>query len=931
MTCRHVSDLKIVVAPSSHAAVSIRTALARSGTPLINIEAVTPTGLARHVWKAVRPEDGAKYISRSAAEYVLGSLAGQQSSEQFDLLRNSVSTVFESIQLDKLRGRSLQELSQRAMNATQESYAALFLQYDDYLKSTAKLDDGDIRILSQSLVDQFVDQRHVGLVALCDMADLTESDASLIAKLGEQSFVRCLIGSGNRKSSRLPNWAYPQDSTLKDDLSTQAILEDPVIQLIQAGTRREEVRSVLADIVRGDVPFDQIELAYTDAGAYEGEIVSACERFGIPWQSGLSSSPIDYRLSGLLRSYSEWIYSGYETRLLVEMLRGQLLDVSHLEVVSGDIASAFDAFPIGLKRMCDSAIWQVIEEKASGRNVRSAQLNALKLFVNLFSDFVVPQKLSFYEYKNRFIRLTELFAGSYANCEQVSDLLASHYSFGAKLDQLVTDATWIAKRVIQGIPRSNSSHSSGIWVLPIHDAGYGSAGKVYVLGLDDQASSDAGESLDIEYSLIPDANFRPNNTTNEFVSIRLVAKELYRRYSSNLVLSIPGYDLSSGRTLFPSSSLIELTTTTELSPKRRSNWLDMADALAGRKEFSSFEVYPSLRYGKDAELHRLSDSWTEYDGVLNVPTDWQIKSTSPSKLETLSACPYRFFLSSVLSVRVPENSNDVWITSREEGTLVHQLFEKHTRGRIDQQIGLEEGQKKALLNLLEDELKRFARLMEGNAEALVARKLKELQASIALYFQHEQENEGSYLPVAVEYSFSNYPDSDAKPCTVSVSTGPISLSGRLDRLDKTSSGNYVITDYKTGSFNGFTSKELRQLTEHLQWAFYAFMVENSTGIAVEKFEYFFPSKRGAGLKREVAAPSREEVIGIIEDLSVRFASGYFIQAAGQNACKYCDFKTICGDLTERKAQISSKFLSPRDSLTPAFSTWKPREKIKGDD
>lgn len=929
-----MSDLKIVIAPTSHAAVAIRTALARSGTPLINIEAVTPTGLARHVWKAVRPEDGAKYISRSAAEYVLGSLAGQRSSAEFDLLRNSVSTVFESIQLDKLRGRSFKELSERAHTPTQESYAALFLQYNDYLTSAEKLDDGDIRILSQSLVDQFVDQRHVGLVALCDMVDLTESEASLIATLGEQSFIRCLIGSGHRKSSRLPNWKYPQDSTLKDDPSTQAAQnaqEESTIQLIQAGTRREEVRSVLADIVGGNVSFDQIELAYTDAGAYESEIVSACERFGIPWQSSSPHLPVEHRLGGLLRSYSDWIYSGYETRVLVDMLRSQLLDVRHLEVIPGDIASAFEAFPISLKRMCDPAVWQVIAEKASGRNVRSAQLNALKQFVNQFIDFVVPRKLSFFDYKNQFIRLTEAFAGDYTELRQVTDFLASHFSFGAKLDQLESDATWIAKRVIQSIPGSKSSHSLGIWVLPIRDAGYGSARKIYVLGLDDQASSDSGESIDNEYSLIPDVNFKPNFIANDIVSIRLVAKELYRRYSSDLVLSIPGYDLSSGRTLFPSSSLIELTATTKLNPKRRSAWLDIADSMAGRKEYSAFEVYPSLGFGRDADLNRLSDTWTEFDGVLNVPPDWRIKSTSPSKLETLSACPYRFFLSNVLSVNVRESPTDAWITSREEGTLVHQLFEKHTRGRIEEQIGLEEGQKEILFNLLEDELTRFARLMEGNADALVARKLKELQASIALYFRHEQENEGSYLPVAVEYSFSNYPDSDTKPCTVSVSTGSVSLSGRLDRLDLTSSGNYVITDYKTGSFKGFTSKELRQLTEHLQWAFYAFMVESSTGIPVEKFEYFFPSKRGAGLKREVAAPSREEVLGIIEDLSGRYGSGYFIQAAGQDVCKYCEFKTICGDLTQRKDEITSKFLSPGDSLTPAFSNWKLREKIKGDD
>ncbi len=43
------SDLKVIVAPTTTSASSIRTALARSGRGLVNLEALTPGGLAFHI------------------------------------------------------------------------------------------------------------------------------------------------------------------------------------------------------------------------------------------------------------------------------------------------------------------------------------------------------------------------------------------------------------------------------------------------------------------------------------------------------------------------------------------------------------------------------------------------------------------------------------------------------------------------------------------------------------------------------------------------------------------------------------------------------------------------------------------------------------------------------------------------------------------
>ncbi len=934
-TCEHVSDLKIVLAPSNHAALSIRTALARSGTALINIEAVTPSGLARHIWRAVHPEDGFRFMGRSAAEFVLGALVEKDSQAEGALLQGSIGTVYDAIQLDKEWGRTPKELFEIATTPIQQSYAKLFEEYANYISTHGRLDEQDIRQIASESLLEFASQRHVGLVAVCDLVELSKADLSLISELGDQAFKQFLIGSGERKGASLPNWGYPKVenpfpilSSARRGVGQQGLFEASPIQLIQAGTRREEVRSVLADIMANGIPFDQVEVAYTDGKAYLNEIASACERFGIPWSSTSKRFNGDGRLVQLVRSYSDWILSGCEVNSLVRMIRNRYLDVSHLEKRAGDIASALEAVPVKIGKMIRPELWSVIEEKASGRGIDSDSIHSLKLFAERISVFIAPQNASVSEFGAVVCGLVSEFASSYSSFEIAQDFWKSHFSLGTEEERLKTGVNWVAKRVIRGLPSAYSAHEYGLSVLSIKDAGYGSAQKVYVLGLDDQASSEVEFSTGSNSGIIPLISQEVESTSR--VSNRMVAKELLRRYGPNLVLSVPSFDVGADRPLFPSSALIELTGITKLNPSRPKEWLDKADYYAGRRDFGFSKVFPALQNGLQASVMRASNNWTDYDGVVSVPKQWRLEKSSPSKLETLASCPYRYFLSNVLRLKAPGPQVDDWMTKMEEGTLLHSLFEKHTRNRIKHKVPVSARDSSAMKNELEEHLSHSVQLADGGSEALLERKKKELGDSITLFLRHEIENQPKYQPVAVEFSFGDFEDSDTSPCLVPLTAGPLSLSGRIDRLDVTEKGEYVITDYKTGSFKGYASKELQLLTVNLQWAFYSLMVSKNVNTPVEHFEYFFPSQRGAGLTRSVAAPTENEVVQILEDLSERYNKGTFIQAAGEKICEYCEYQDICGDLTLRKREMQSKFFSPNDTLTPIFSGWKFRSNMKGD-
>jgi CRISPR/Cas system-associated exonuclease Cas4 (RecB family) len=142
-------------------------------------------------------------------------------------------------------------------------------------------------------------------------------------------------------------------------------------------------------------------------------------------------------------------------------------------------------------------------------------------------------------------------------------------------------------------------------------------------------------------------------------------------------------------------------------------------------------------------------------------------------------------------------------------------------------------------------------------------------------------------------------------------------------------GSFVVTDYKTGKIDGYSPKELKSLSQKLQWALYSLAVQKIMDAPVQSFEYFFPSARGGGVVRSVGPLSEMELRPVIERLVETYNSGYFIQAANDSACSYCDFKRVCGDLKERKEEVKQKFTSPSDQLTRVFSNWEFRSKMGG--
>lgn len=924
--CADKADLKIIIAPSRNAATALRTSMAQLGTPSINVEALTPSSLSKHIWMAQKPEESHRYVSRQAVSFLLGHFLSSFDSDAARLLLRSLRTVTQSIFADKENLVGLEELRLSAKTDVQTTYVEVLDEYQSFLKENGRMDDVDVTRAAIRLVPSFVEQRHVASVLLSDLTAPSALELELIEQLGSKVPHALLIGSNSEPNPLMPDWDYVK--------VLEGLSGAPIPPVLVAPTRREEVRRVLANLIDGDVPFDQVEIAYTNPSFYEPEIVAACERFDIPWQLS-TRSRWDQSLQQFLRLYASWVESGFEARVLLNMLRSQLIDTEQFGCSPEEISQVLTAFPLRFTRFSQPNVIEAMYAKAYDRGISKDLIGKFEQLVGAISPFELGAQCTVQQFGKAFVGLVGAIGHSRIPKDQVQDFWLDTVQI-AKYGYLPKSSTrHIAKHIAELKSNAALVRQAGLRLVPIADAGYGLSQRLYVLGLDDLAAKSAENGSELSHSMVENhSSGSLSNSSSDpggawTLSTRNLVKELCFRYPKSIVLCTPSYDVESGRPLFPSAAWLEVTHQSELVAQPRSQSLDFLEFLSHQKDSNDCVSLPNLAFARWAESKKESPEWTAYDGMVDDSSIHPLVDVSPSKLEVLSACPYKFFLSDLLGIHPIPKREDKWLTSREEGSLVHSLFERHTKARLDSEntepISLE-AQEATLNVFLEQALAQSALLIEGDTGAFVGRKTKEIGLSISLFLKKETEQQRFRTPVGVEYSFGKGDKVDEPPCVVELSTGSLALTGRLDRLDRLENGEYVITDYKTGKFDGYAPKELKKLSEHLQWAIYSLMVAHQLKVQVQRFEYFFPSTAGLGLVRGLAPPAPSDVIGLLETLTKRYLSGAFIQAASSDACRYCDFRPICGDLDQRKEELTHKFERMDNRIEQAYGEWPYRVK-----
>ena len=250
-----------------------------------------------------------------------------------------------------------------------------------------------------------------------------------------------------------------------------------------------------------------------------------------------------------------------------------------------------------------------------------------------------------------------------------------------------------------------------------------------------------------------------------------------------------------------------------------------------------------------------------------------VAEISASAYEDLRRCPYRFFALRQLGLR-EQDELDAEIDKRDFGNWLHAVLAAFHDTLRDSPEPAGAGRTR-LMNICADEVTREMRLEEGEFLPFASAWPQVRDGYLAWLEQHEATGAGF---VSSESSHR-------------VSLGPLTLVGRIDRIDRLADGTRLVVDYKTESLEKSKGR-VAVPGEDTQLAFYGALLEDDSFEAA----YLNVGERAgtARVNHDDVTHTRDDLIaGLLSDME-RIAAGEPMAALGEGTgCDYCNARGLC--------------------------------------
>jgi len=501
-------------------------------------------------------------------------------------------------------------------------------------------------------------------------------------------------------------------------------------------------------------------------------------------------------------------------------------------------------------------------------------------------------------------------------------------------------------------------------VVPLESAGYGGREHLYVVGMDSDTLSTAA----VEDALLRDADRRALSESLEGVlpESRLAPDEAQWRHeqalarqAGALTLYSRVYDIDSGEERFPSPLFLQLEETASVPSGRLEGFLPAAD----RPRLSDIEEWltayrhrgdvlptdetardeleaqhPWICRGEAARAARRSDEYTVHDGLLadgdypgldflRGPADGP--PMSAGRLETFAETPYLYFLQHVLGVEAldePALDEEPWLNALRRGSILHATFETFMKKLKEGGERPAPEHESLLQTVLKGELEAEAENVAPPSDVVEEAAFRQLWADALVFLRSEIERGRTHTPLHHEVGFGHGPyrraEDDLGDVALMVDGHRVSLRGRIDRVDRGPEGKLVVWDYKTGSASSFEEGNPLDNGAQLQWALYAYALENLEREGVRASGYYFPTTKEMGTRLAFdPAAHRTAVERCLQRLSALAAQGSFPmhpKARYRNAWRYRGYDRIFRDLADRSRTLTQKTYPEDRPRPPSF-------------
>ena len=318
-------------------------------------------------------------------------------------------------------------------------------------------------------------------------------------------------------------------------------------------------------------------------------------------------------------------------------------------------------------------------------------------------------------------------------------------------------------------------------------------------------------------------------------------------------------------------------------------------------------------------------AWSRYDGIYRpeggarAALDARRLTARPysvTALQRFAACPYQFLLAAVHRLQ-----------PREEIARLERL-DPLTRGRMfhEAQAELTRGlEARRRLPVTREHLAEAWALLDETLDALAARyhddlapaidrvwadEIEKLRLDLKGWLQQVADEGGEWAPIRAELGFGfapgpgRDPRSEAEPVRLD---GGWKLHGVVDlveaRARPTAAGELRVTDHKTGR-NRTADRMVVGHGEVLQPVLYGLAVEQMLGRPVAESRLFFSTLAGGYGVRSVSLDDTARRYGaeVLSIVDRAIEDGVILPAPRRDACKWCDYRAVCGPWEEIRAR-----------------------------
>lgn len=473
-----------------------------------------------------------------------------------------------------------------------------------------------------------------------------------------------------------------------------------------------------------------------------------------------------------------------------------------------------------------------------------------------------------------------------------------------------------------------SSAGGALHLSDLEHGGWTGRPMTFVVGLDAERFPGAG----IQDPILLDEDRRrldPEalpSSADRLAERRWELAALLARLSGTVTLSYAAWSAAEGREVAPAADLLQAFRLREGDPTldyrafhaavapvacpvpRDGGRLDAADVWLGALSDPTDAIllaglpavrgaFPRLDRGLVGRAARESPEFTAFDGRIEPRPDLDPRESgrlvSNSSLETLGACPVRYFYKKVLRVEKPDDPElepSRWLESRHVGSLLHDVYELALVRARERGIDVDDPAFEALAQaVLGEQVERYRTKVPVPSEVVFRDEVARLESDVRSFVRMVREHRPAWIEVERVFGYGGGGD----PVEVPVPGGTLRVCGRIDRIDRTEDG-LVVIDYKSGGTWGYSAVEgTWHGGRHLQHLLYTRVAERLYGEPVDRMEYHFPSVRGQNEVRRYEVSRLREGEAVLEAILDHVATGRFVPSENESDCKYCDYKAIC--------------------------------------